>query len=251
MLLVAAFALGALLDFRPCPDFEGDDLAQLRTLNADAAALDAGGELCLSLSAVPSRWAKAWGLHVRSLVHDAEFEDVCALGGAACPAAANRTLLARACARNPLETLVLSGDRATLDVTLRFDADGDAAGCYETRLEIGSSLALDEAAEKSAAEARVPLRRVLMQGSAASEADVLAVDSLLRQSYASQPEWEAAFRRWRVVHKKQFDTPSDEATAFQNFRDNVLAAHRAGRPVQTDAHSHLHPDARRTISHFA
>ena len=242
-----------------------NDRLHIKEATVQPRVLVPGKEMCVSFTAAPDQDLPASGGWVMEFETPAGMLgplDLCRSAQLECPVKAGATVTGRMCAKVPLETIVLGG--STLDVrawVLEGDGSGRAVSCIDTRLFVGTTLAVDEADEETHAASHGELRRAL-QDFAADDAEPRAsivteddVRMLLHGLYVRRPEWAGAFEKWREREGKEdpkhYRTMADEALAFDAFRTNVLSASRAGSPLLVDEYSDLKPEARRTLSHFA
>lgn len=265
---VLANDLYAYDDFDPALNFTRCagvvDRVHISSVTASPSPAVPGKALCFTFEAMPDRPIEEGGWVIEFETPAGSIRDVpvCGLDGVACPVPAHTTVSGRVCGKVPMDAILFGGTAVDVTIWVLASAGSDeAAGCVETRLAVGTSLAVDEVAEDAHAKPHAALRRALqdhLQGedgptraSLVTEEDVRV---LLLGLYERRPEWYSAFDKWRVREGKgarHYPTAVEEARAFDAFRTNVLHASRAGKPQIVDEHSDLHPEARRTLSHFA
>ena len=275
-LLIARITTAAVV-YDACEGDESADHLRLSRLRLSPDPVMPSEQLCVHFDAAPDV-PLGRGSRVRLEIDEAGIlgelggadYDLCNSARISCPGNefASKNMSGVICDDIPLAAMILGAHRVhfTLKVS---DESGAPVGCVSGSAPIADAISIDADVEAFAdAAAHQPLRRALMstedaRSGAAAEpehARAAAVRRKLQEAYDASPEWADAFARWRAAHGRRYlqgEGPEQEAQAvlaeahaFAQFRENVLALHRAGRSLSVDSRSDKTPDARRTLSHF-
>ena len=273
--LAAAFSTLAVaeVELSACSEDAPDHLHITRLRLAPDRVLP-GDRLCVHFDAAPTAPLRH-GARVRVelpgvITGGADYE-LCTAGRVDCPSAGN--VSATICDTVPLAAMLLGGKGVPFALRASDEA-GAPTSCVRGVAPVADAVNLDIDVESMAdASAHHPLRKAIVTaegarsglagGKAAAEARVERVRKLLREAYEASPDWAEAFARWREQHGRRYlregaHDPAHESQAvlaeakgFDQFRQNVMSAHRQGRGLSIDERADQNPDARRTLGHFA
>lgn len=275
VLWVPLLQLAAAVEFSACAGSK--DHLHLRRLSLNPENPQPGGRACVSFQLDPQTAIRD-GTTIRvsypSFGKDGSTEyPICQIKGVHCPTAPKGNVSGMVCGDLPLAAMLHAGERLTLGVSAT-DESGAPVGCWNAYVFVNVAPAFDVDVEEAATSSHSRLRAALTEarGMLASEDERAAhVRPLLRHAFESAPHWAEAYEQWRNVHataKRSLQATTaatGEATtgeadgesllaraeSFATFRENVMRAHHAGRPVSLDARSDMPADSRRTLAHFA
>ena len=273
VMLLFQLQFAAAVEFSAC-DGSKDHL-HLQRLSLKPEKPQPGGRACLSFELAPDAAIRE-GTMIRLSYPSygkrvGDSYPLCGVKGVECPTAPLANVSAKLCGDLPLSAMLHAGERLRVGMSAT-DESGAPVACWNAYVFVNVAPAFDADVEEVATSSHSRLRRALSEarGMASEDERAAHVRPLLRQVFEAAPHWADAYEQWRNVHttKRSLQATTaatGEATtgeadgesllaraeSFATFRENVMRAHHAGRPVSLDARSDMPADSRRTLAHFA